>query len=244
VTILDGLTPAQRDHARVMVQTVSSQGFPQRAAVIVMETALVESGIKIYANSNVPESLAIPHEAVGSDHRSVGILQQQVPYWGTAADCMDPATATVKFLFGGSGGSAGLKDFDWQHMTTGQAAQAVQVSAFPDRYQQQEQTATQLVGALWPASHTPDAGTVRPLTPTTAPTEDEDMYTLYQIPVGHPNAGRQYAVREGSLPIWLSPRDKTAFSRFRWFKNDPDKPYVILQAQIDDLIVAVKKGAL
>jgi hypothetical protein len=179
MSILDGLTAAQRDHARVMIGTVYAQQFPQRAAVIVMETALVESGIQIYANPNVPESMAIPHEAVGSDHASVGILQQQVPYWGTAADCMDPATSTVKFLFGGTGGSAGLNDFDWQHMTTGEAAQAVQVSAYPDRYQLQEQTATQIVEALWPTNVTPDTGTATPLTDSSE--DDEMKFELIQV---------------------------------------------------------------
>lgn len=163
----------QLAHARAMVGEVRRRGLPQRAAVIVIETALVESGLRIYANANVPASLRIPHEAVGSDHASVGVLQQQVPSWGTPADCMDPVAATGKFL-DGTGGNPGLlhlPDYrfrfvghpaasSWTQLPTGAAAQAVQVSAFPDRYQQQQTRAAQIVDALW--SVLPEEFTVSP----------------------------------------------------------------------------------
>lgn len=125
-----------------MVAEVHAYGLPERAAVIVIETALVESNILVWANWNVPESLNIPHDATGNDHASVGPLQQQVPMWGTARDCMDPARSTRKFL-------DRLVRFNWQSMSTGEAAQRVQVSAYPDRYQQRESEAIQIVNALW-----------------------------------------------------------------------------------------------
>lgn len=137
------LNASQTKHALVIVKTVYSRVLddPHRAAVICIETALVESEIQIFANSNVPESLQLPHEAVGSDHLSVGIFQQQVPSWGTTADCMDPAKSTNKFL-------DRLLAFDWRSMRTGTAAQRVQVSAFPNRYQAREWEATQVVDSL------------------------------------------------------------------------------------------------
>jgi hypothetical protein len=127
-----------------MLAEVHAYGLTPRAGVIVIETAIVESGIRIFANPNVPGSMAIPHEGVGTDHASVGVLQQQVPMWGNVRDCMDPATSTRKFL-------DRLVQFNWQSMRTGDAAQRVQVSAYPDRYQQQEQWAIQIVNALWPS---------------------------------------------------------------------------------------------
>lgn len=144
-----GLDATQYGHAATIVGVVRSRNLPQRAAVIAIETGLVESTLHVYANSNVPDSLSIPNEGVGSDHASVGIFQQQVPSWGTTADCMDPAKSCGKFL-------DRLVAFDWQSMPTGQAAQTVQVSAFPDRYQQQEGWATQIVNDLW-ASTSPDS---------------------------------------------------------------------------------------
>ena len=162
MTTIPGLTAAQVSHAAAMVAEVRRRGLPQRAAVVVIETALVESNLRIYANGNIPASMAIPHEAVGYDHASVGPLQQQVPSWGTALDCMDPAKACAKFL-DGAGNNPGLLHLpqyrmayvghgtatSWTQLPTGSAAQAVQVSAFPDRYQQQEARATQIVAALW-----------------------------------------------------------------------------------------------
>jgi hypothetical protein len=142
------LNDTQRAHAQAMVREVQAYGLNIRAAVIVIETALVESNILVFANPNVPESMSIPHDAVGSDHASVGPLQQQVPMWGTARDCMDPAASTRKFL-------DRLVRFNWESMPTGEAAQRVQVSAFPDRYQQRESEAIQIVNALWGEIVTP-----------------------------------------------------------------------------------------
>lgn len=136
------LNARQTVHAKAMIAEVRAYGLPERAAVIVIETALVESSILVYANPNVPSSMSIPHDAVGTDHASVGPLQQQVPMWGTAHDCMDPAISTRKFL-------DRLVRFNWRAMSTGEAAQRVQVSAFPDRYQQRESEAIQIVNALW-----------------------------------------------------------------------------------------------
>jgi murein L,D-transpeptidase YcbB/YkuD len=138
------LDAKQTAHVTAMLAEVKRHKLPQRAGVIVIETALVESNIRIYANSHVPASLHIPHEAVGHDHLSVGILQQQVPSWGTASECMDPAQCTRKFL-------NKLATFNWTSMSTGHAAQRVQVSRFPDRYQKQEARAINIVNAYWGA---------------------------------------------------------------------------------------------
>lgn len=146
--MIDGLGPAQWAHAQAMIAEVQAYGMPERAAVIVIETALVESEIQVLANPNVPESMSIPHDGVGYDHASVGPLQQQVPMWGTAHDCMDPAISTRKFL-------DRLVRFDWASIPTGEAAQRVQVSAFPDRYQQREAEAIQIVNSLWEDVVTP-----------------------------------------------------------------------------------------
>lgn len=157
-----GLDAAQFAHAQTIIDTVRSENLPARAAIICLETAIVESRITIDANPDVPTSESVPHEGEGSDHASVGIYQQQVPSWGTAADCMDPAKSTLKFLHGG-GSNPGLTNLpgyrfefvgypnaaNWQRIPTGDAAQAVQVSEYPDRYQQQEGWATQIVYALW-----------------------------------------------------------------------------------------------
>lgn len=243
------LDAAQAAHATAMIGEVQRRGLPQRAAVIVIETAIVESNIRIYANWNVPASLYIPHEGVGNDHASVGILQQQVPSWGTAADCMNPALAAGKFL-AGAGDNPGLLTLpgyrftdvgypgatSWAQIPTGSAAQAVQVSAFPDRYQQLEADATAIVARFW-AWHTPDTTSPVPLS------EEDDMYTLYQIAKGTTNAGRVYAVRAGSKPWWLSPTDLATLVRFGLVAN-PSAAKPILQIELTRLTAAIERGAL
>lgn len=112
------------------------------AAQIGLMTALVESGdpMKMYANNSVPESLNYRHDAVGSDHDSVGLFQQRDNgAWGTVAQRMDPYESAKMFY-------RELSKFDWQSMEPGDAAQKVQRSAFPDRYAAKMDRAGQLYG--------------------------------------------------------------------------------------------------
>ncbi|OFM53089.1 hypothetical protein HMPREF2681_01865 [Corynebacterium sp. HMSC064H12] len=112
------------------------------AAQIGLMTALVESGdpMQMYANNRVPESLNYRHDAVGSDHDSVGLFQQRDNgAWGTVAQRMDPYESAKLFY-------RELSKFDWQSMEPGDAAQKVQRSAFPDRYAAKMDRAGQLYG--------------------------------------------------------------------------------------------------
>lgn len=68
-----------------------------RGIQIAYAVVYVESGWKMYANSKVPDSLAIPHDAVGSDYDSVGLFQQRCPMWGPARVLMDPSLSAGLF---------------------------------------------------------------------------------------------------------------------------------------------------
>lgn len=132
------LRAAQLSNASTIVGVGNSLGVSSDALTIALITALQESGLRNYANSTVPESLEYPHEAVGRDHDSVNPFQQRAN-WGSVADRMD-VTYAAKAFFGGpsgpnQGSPRGLLDVaGWELMTPGAAAQAVQVSAFPDAY--------------------------------------------------------------------------------------------------------------
>ncbi|KAJ3292430.1 hypothetical protein HK104_005297 [Borealophlyctis nickersoniae] len=138
-----GLNPTQTAHARKIAAVAHSSGVGLRGCWVGFVTAITESNIKVYANQNIPESFNYPHDAVGSDHRSVGIFQQQVPGWGTVRDCMDPTTSAQKFF------DALKRISNWQSLSVGQAAQKVQVSAFPDRYQTHLGEAQNICAALF-----------------------------------------------------------------------------------------------
>jgi hypothetical protein len=79
-----------------------------------------------------------------NDHDSLGLFQQRPSSgWGTPQQIMDPQYATTAFL-------NGLKQVNgWQDMPLSAAAQAVQVSAYPDAYAQWEAQAADLVGQYW-----------------------------------------------------------------------------------------------
>lgn len=115
--------------AREIAKKAKSMGLDKVAAKIGIATALVESGdpMKMYANHAVPESLKFRHDAIGSDHDSIGLFQQRSSGWGNVRQRMTPSDS-AGFFFNA------LRKFDYKNMDPGKAAQRVQVSAFPDRY--------------------------------------------------------------------------------------------------------------
>lgn len=134
-------------------------GVPREGQIIAIMMALQESSLRVLANVNVPASLQYPHDGLGSDHDSLGTAQQRpAAGWGTVEQLMDPKY-NVRAFYGGPAGPnrgspPGLLDIrGWQSMNKGQAAQAVQVSAFPELYARGEADATAIVEAL-------DGGTV------------------------------------------------------------------------------------
>ena len=117
--------------ARQVVEAVKARSLDERAAVIALTTVIVESTIL-----NVDEEL---------DHDSLGLFQQRAS-WGSREQRLDPKWATNAFL------DAMLRKFPdgaWKAGPIGKVCQAVQVSAYPDRYQTQVADATVLAGALW-----------------------------------------------------------------------------------------------
>lgn len=115
----------------------------RRVARLCICCTMTESDLYVYANRNVPASLKLYHEKVGTDHYSVGLYQQQVPSWGTIAACMDTIKSTDKFV------RALLKQGLTRvgSMLPWQAIQAVQVSIYPDgsNYQSHWESATSFV---------------------------------------------------------------------------------------------------
>lgn len=145
----------QIQYAKGIIAACKARKLPddqgQRVADIALETALTESRLRMYANANNPESLRLPHDAVGRDHGSVGLFQQQVggavnstADWGTTAELMDPVISTRKFL-------DALLRLNWIPLTNWATAQAVQHSAFSDgsNYRSNDATAIQIRKTLW-----------------------------------------------------------------------------------------------
>src|SRR5699024_1669619 len=90
----------------------------------------------------------------GSDHDSLGLFQMRPQSgWGTVADLMDPVYQARAFFGGPEGPNypspRGLLDIPgWEQMDKGAAAQAVEVSAYPDRYRNYEPVAETILTTL------------------------------------------------------------------------------------------------
>jgi cell wall-associated NlpC family hydrolase len=119
--------PGPVNNGRAVIAAGLQMKVPEKGIIIALAVGMEESGLRNLANSNVPESLLIPHEGAGHNGKSVGIMQQQL-WWGTLRDLMTPGVAAQKFF------TALLKVGGWQEMAPTVAAQAVQHSAFPDAY--------------------------------------------------------------------------------------------------------------
>lgn len=194
--------------AKKIVATIKAMKLPadqgQRACDIALATVRVESNFKMYANGYNQESMSLPHDAVGWDHGSVGLYQQQVggaprstANWGTTRQCMDVGYSTRKFV-------TQLLKKDWLRMSNGAAAQAVQGSAFPDRYAQQDSWAVQLRKELWNAT---------PVKPVVKPT---------------PRPVTTYRVRRGDTLTLIAKRYHTTWQRLQKLNNikNPNVIYI------------------
>lgn len=181
------LNRRQLTHAATIV-TVGGRtvGVGREGVVIALMAALTESTLRMLANSTAyPESLGFPNDGVGSDHDSLGLFQMRhASGWGTVAELMDPEYQARAFFGGPSGPNGGsprglLDIYRWQLLDPGEAAQAVEVSAYPDRYQNYEPVAKAILAALTrarPAGGSAGAGA--------APAVPETSRLVFPLPAG------------------------------------------------------------
>ncbi len=137
--VVSGLDAEQAANAQLIVRVGRDLGVPDRGIAIALGTAMQESWIR---------------NLDWGDRDSLGLFQQRPSTgWGTEAEVRDPVHS-IKAFFGGAhdpNGSRtrGLLDIaGWQSMSFADAAQAVQVSAYPDRYAQWEAPAHAWLAAL------------------------------------------------------------------------------------------------
>lgn len=160
VTMRDGYTftlnKQQLTHAGTIITVgANAPGVGRDGILIALMAALTESTLRQLANTGTyPESGNYPNDGNGSDHDSLGLFQMRPQSgWGTVAELMD-TTYQARAFYGGPDGPnhpspRGLLDIPgWQQMDKGEAAQAVEVSAYPDRYQDYEPVARTILDTL------------------------------------------------------------------------------------------------
>jgi len=129
VTLLSG---AQETNAKTIISVGRSLGVSDYGIIIALATAMQESTMR-----NIDYG----------DLDSVGLFQQRPSSgWGTVAQLTTPSYA-AKLFYGGpsnpnKGKTRGLLDISgWEKLTVTQAAQKVQISAYPNAYAKWEASA-------------------------------------------------------------------------------------------------------
>lgn len=129
---LTKLNSEMRANAEIIYKVGKNLGVSDYGIVIALATAMQESSLR-----NIDYG----------DRDSVGLFQQRPSQgWGTVSQIMNPQYAARAFFGGPTGPNfrkiRGLLDIkDWATMPLAKAAQAVQISAFPDAYQKWELSA-------------------------------------------------------------------------------------------------------
>ncbi|MFI6679119.1 hypothetical protein [Kribbella sp. NPDC050470] len=127
------LRATQIGWAKMIDEVAVQRGLPGRATLVALMTALVESNLQ---------------NLTYGDADSVGLFQQRPGAgWGDAIKITSDPVYSIKAFFGGKDEPEppGLVDIDgWPSMALGDAAQRVQVSAFPERYATREGEARQI----------------------------------------------------------------------------------------------------
>ncbi|MEU8264677.1 C40 family peptidase [Micromonospora sp. NPDC048999] len=122
----------QVEIAATIIDVGVARGVPRWGWVVAVATAMQESGLR-----------NLPHLGDRNDHDSIGVFQQRPSQgWGTIAQLSEPAYQAATFF------DKLLTVPGWESMPLTQAAQAVQVSAFPDAYAKWTDDASHLVEQL------------------------------------------------------------------------------------------------
>ncbi len=148
------LTKTQLTHAATIIETGSGiDGVNRDGLQIAIMAALTESTLRQLANpSAYPESAEYPNDGNGSDHDSLGLFQMRPQAgWGTVEELMAPPISRGVLRRPrrpNAGSPRGLLDIPgWEDMGKGEAAQAVEVSSYPDRYENYSPVAVTILDA-------------------------------------------------------------------------------------------------
>ncbi|MCB1298585.1 MAG: LysM peptidoglycan-binding domain-containing protein [Microthrixaceae bacterium] len=134
-----GLDAEQAANAQLIIRVGRELGVSDRGVQIALATAMQESWLR---------------NLDWGDRDSLGLFQQRPSHgWGTAEQVRDPVHATKAFFGGPSDPNGnrtrGLLDYaGWEQLSLTEAAQAVQISAYPDRYARWEAPAAAWLAAL------------------------------------------------------------------------------------------------
>lgn len=186
------LNRTQLTHAATIIETGSqSDGISRDGLQIALMAALTESTLRMLSNTSAyPESADYPNDGDGSDHDSLGLFQMRPQSgWGTVAELMDPVYQAEAFFGGPTGPNhpspRGLLDIPgWEEMDKGEAAQAVEVSAYPDRYRNYEPVADTILTTLTTTTAGTGADAGDAVVPAVQPSAAGSSRVVFPMPEG------------------------------------------------------------
>ncbi len=133
------LSPEMSANATIIIKVGRQLGVPDYGIVVALAAAMQESSLR---NINY------------GDRDSIGLFQQRPSAgWGSNSQLLDPVYAS-RLFYGGptnpnKGKTRGLLEVpNWQKLSVTKAAQAVQISAFPNAYAKWETSARAWFAAL------------------------------------------------------------------------------------------------
>lgn len=126
--------------AATAYSVASALGASPKVMLSLFEAGFVESGWR-----------NLGHQGAGNDHDSLGFLQQR-PSQGWP-DPMNPTTATTSYVK-----KAMVNERKYPNLSAGRLAQSVQVSAYPEKYDQREKEARDLIAAVSKGAPPPTGG--------------------------------------------------------------------------------------
>jgi len=132
---LPGLTAKQSGYARAIIARAKSDDVGHHGCEACVATALVESELTMYASNEVPKSLDYPHDKVHTDHKSIGLFQQQSTYYPNIACDMDAGCSAGQFI------KEMKKVSGWKTMDVGDLCAKVQKPAKEYEYRYGERVA-------------------------------------------------------------------------------------------------------
>ena len=150
------LDRSQLSNAAVVITTgARTPGVTRNAIIIALMAGLTESRLRMLSNVTAyPESANYPNDGDGSDQDSLGMFQMRPQAgWGTVEQLMAPLYQARAFYGGPTGPNHGsprglLDIHNWASLSLGEAAQAVEVSAYPDRYANWQPVAESILTTL------------------------------------------------------------------------------------------------
>src|SRR3954451_9437341 len=150
------LDRAQLTHAATIVSVgAGTKDVGRDGIVIALMAALTESSLRMLSNTSAhPESANYPNDGNGGGHDFLGLFQMRPSTgWGSVENLMDAEYQAEAFYGGPNGPNHGsprrlLEIPHWTLLPKEAAAQAVEVSAYPDRYAAYEPVAEAILDAM------------------------------------------------------------------------------------------------